>query len=158
MKPTTEYSEKMEALKAHLIACGEFTEEEAEEFTYKERWGCFSAYGYEYLVYTDEEADDATKEYILDSLWAFNPHFILRHTQFFLASSVEEDEAFEDSLKELQGRICEGANPIVKALITNLDEFVSDAIDADGRGHFLASYDGEEIEINGGKFYAYRTN
>ena len=158
MKTTIEYAEKMEALKDHLIECGEFTAEEAEDFTYEKQWDSFCAYGYEYMVLTEDEADLASREYILDSLWAFNPHFILRHTNFYSTSSVEEDEAFEDALKELQGRICEGANPIVRALIVNLDDFVNDAIQADGRGHFIAQYDGEEIEIDGGKYYAYRMN
>jgi hypothetical protein len=38
--------------------------------------------------------------------------------------------------------------------------FFKDAILADGRGHFLSSYDGEETEIKVGKtwFYIYRQN
>lgn len=158
MANTTEYTEKIEALKAHLIECGEFTADEAEEFTYEERWDCFCAYGYEYKVMTDDEATDATREYIIDSLWAFNAHFVLRHTKFYDTSSVEDDEAFEEAIKELQGRICEGVNPIIRALIEDIDEFIEDAIQADGRGHFLATYDGEEIELEHGKFYAYRMN
>ena len=155
---TTEYAERLEALKAHLIECGDFTEEETEELTYEKQWDSFCAYGYEYKVLTDEEADAATREYILDTLWAFNAHFILRHTAFYDTSSIEDDEAFEEAIKELQGRICEGVNPIIRALIENIDEFVEDAIQADGRGHFLATYDGEEIELNHSKYYAYRMN
>ena len=158
MLTKTEYLERMYALKDHLIDCGEFTAQEAEEFTYEERWETFAAYGYEYKVLTDAEADIATREYILDTLWAFNPHFILRHTEFYKTSNVNDDEAFEEALAELQGRICEGANPIVRALIADIDRFVEDAIQADGRGHFLSSYDGEEIELINGKYYAYRTN
>jgi hypothetical protein len=155
---TTEYAERLEALKAHLIECGEFTEEETEELTYREAWDSFTAWGQEYKVLTDEEADATTREYILDTLWAFNAHFILRHTAFYDTSSIEDDEAFEEAIKELQGRICEGVNPIIRALIENIDVFVDDAIQADGRGHFLATYDGEEIELNHGKYYAYRMN
>jgi hypothetical protein len=157
MKTTIEYAEKMEALKGYLIEQECFTSDEVEDLT-ETFWESFEVCGREYAVFTDEEADFAARSNILDSLWAFNPHFILRHTNFYSTSSVEEDEAFEDALKELQGRICEGANPIIRALIVNLDEFVNDAIQADGRGHFIAQYDGEEIEINGGKYYAYRMN
>jgi hypothetical protein len=41
-----------------------------------------------------------------------------------------------------------------------LDDFVKDAISADGRGHFLNKYDGKEIEvvINGAVLYVYRIN
>lgn len=35
----------------------------------------------EYLVLTDEEADERAREDIENSLWAFNPDFILRHNE-----------------------------------------------------------------------------
>ena len=157
MATTTEYKEKLEALKAHLIDNEGFTADELEEIT-ETAWESFEVCGREYAVFTDEEATYATRSNILDTLWAFNPNFILKHTEFYRASSVNEDEAFEEALGELQSRICEGANPIVKALIANLDDFVWDAIEADGRGHFLALYDGEEIELERGKYYAYRVD
>jgi hypothetical protein len=42
----------------------------------------------------------------------------------------------------------------------DIDSLVEDAISADGRGHFLSSYDGDENEetVNGQTFYIYRTN
>ena len=105
----------------------------------------------EYLVLTDEEANDATKDYILDSLWAFNSDFILNH------SSLDNWSArTEKAISKMQESLCEDANEIVKALIADMDEFISDAIDADGRGHFLAGYDGEENEED--EFYIYRIN
>lgn len=155
---TIEYTEKMESLKAHLIQSGEFTAEEAEDLTYEKQWDSFCAYGYEYLVLTDEEADKAVKKSILEDLWAFSPRFVVMHTKFYMESSIEADEAFEEALKEMQDKLCEDANPIVRALIVNIDEFIENAIQADGRGHFLSSYDGEEIELNNGKYYAYRIN
>lgn len=52
---------------------------------------------------------------------------------------------------------CESANEIVfLPIIEDFEDFVSDAIDADGRGHFLSTYDGEEVEHEG--FYLYRVN
>ena len=160
MKPTTEYTttEKLEALKAYLIETGEFSTEEAEELEWMENWETFAAYGYEYKVLTDEEADEATRESILESLWAFRARFIVEHTKFYENSTHGEDEAFCKALEELQQSICESANPIVYALIKDIDEFVEDAIDADGRGNFLSTYDGEENESACGKFYIYRIN
>ena len=41
-----------------------------------------------------------------------------------------------------------------------MDEFIEDAISADGRGHFLSSYDSEEVEIDidDETYFAYRLN
>jgi hypothetical protein len=53
-----------------------------------------------------------------------------------------------------QGDKCEDANDTIAAMITDMDEFIEDAICADGRGHFMNFYDGEEYESNG--FYIYQ--
>ena len=105
----------------------------------------------EYLVLTEDEADEKTKEYILDSLWAFNTDFILSHSNIEYAS-----DRVEKAFQKMQSELCEDANEIVKAIITDLDEFVQDAIEADGRGHFLSGYDGEENEQ--GEYFIYRIN
>lgn len=107
----------------------------------------------EYLVLTDQEADEKAGEYIEESLWAFNTGFIIDH--------MEQGEGFdyratEESIKLIQEKQCESANPVIKALIADIGEFIEDAIGADGRGHFLAGYDGEENEE--GDFYIYRIN
>jgi hypothetical protein len=114
----------------------------------------FSVYGLEYAVGTDEQAQEACKENIKQSLWAFNASFIIDHSKIAFSNDLEK------SLKEMQSKLCEGANELVAALIEDLDEFIEDAISADGRGHFLSSYDGneEEIKINNEYFYAYRLN
>lgn len=41
-----------------------------------------------------------------------------------------------------------------------MDGFIQAAISADGRGHFMSSYDGEENEVtvNDQTFYIYRLN
>lgn len=106
--------------------------------------------GGEYLVLTDNEADELAAERIKDSLWAFNAEFISSHTKHGF------DDAQLSAIKEMQGRLCESANSIIEALIVDLDHFISDAISCDGRGHFISSYDGNENEV--GEFYIYRTN
>jgi hypothetical protein len=156
MTNTTEYVEKIEALKAHLIENENFTEEEAEAISYDSRFDSFECGSWEYKVYTEEEADKAAREEILETLWAFNPEFILYHTDFYNHSTDREDDEFVAGLSKLQSSLCESANSIIKALIVDLDRFVSQAIREDGRGHFLSQYDGEEVES--GDFYLYRIN
>jgi hypothetical protein len=124
---------------------------EIKEDTYDEN--SFSFNREEYLVLTDEEADEKTTEYIMDSLWAFRPEFIANH------SNIKNNEAIK-ALEKMQETLCEDANELVRAIIKDIDRFVKDAICADGRGHFLSGYDGEENEIEHKKvmFYIYRTN
>lgn len=157
MANTTECMEKIEALRAYLINEEGFSAEEVEEIS-ETQWHSFEVCGREYEVLTFEESTDAAVEKIHETLWAFNPRFVLEHTEFYKASSAYDDFAFVEALELIQAKLCEGANPIVRALIVDLEEFARDAIECDGVGHFLASYDGEEIELELGKFYAYRVN
>lgn len=150
---------KFEALKNYLIESGEATAEdltEGIEAVYNDGWETFEIIGQEYKVLTDEEADKAAADYIKDSLWAFNADFILQHTAVFEETTDREDQEIIKALRMVQESICESANALVRALISDIDTFIEDAIDADGRGHFMSSYDGEEHESNG--FYIYRTN
>lgn len=143
---------KLEALKRFLI--NEDYIEESEELTYQEEDNCFDTSVGEFLVLTDDEADEKAREEIRQSLWAFNPDFILRHTKAYENTTEYEDEAIIEALGEVQSRICENANELVYALIKDFDEFCEDAISEDGRGHFLSYYDGKEYESD--NFYIYR--
>ena len=117
--------------------------------TSNEDVGELEEYG-DYLVLTDSEADEAAKDAILDSAWAFNPSFLSSET------GIDEEvfEAIQDN-----GR-CESNNDAILSCIADEDSFVEAAIAADGRGHFLATYDGNENEqeFNGQTYYIYRTN
>ncbi|CAB4126624.1 hypothetical protein UFOVP75_18 [uncultured Caudovirales phage] len=108
----------------------------------------FDNSGKTYLVLTDDEANKRARDYIEQSLWAFRPEFIVEHTDL-------PCEATEMVAGFCQAK-CEDANDTIRALIKDLDAFVQDAINADGRGHFMSSYDGQEHEHEG--FYIYRTN
>lgn len=134
---------RIEAL-AKFLGC------EVEDIDGEGKWGdCLYTYGREeYLVLTDEEADERAKEAILDSVWAFNPSFLRCHMG--LPGEGEE------MLKCMQEKKCEDANATFRAMLKDEDHFVEDAIRADGRGHFLAGYDGEESEAGG--FFIYRVN
>ncbi len=105
----------------------------------------YLAEGMEYLVLTDGEADQQAKNYIAGSLWAFNADFLER----FMPLNGE-------NIKKLQGG-CEDVNQAFRQLIGDkFDDFVETTILADGRGHFMSSYDGEENFQSG--FYLYRVN
>lgn len=107
----------------------------------------------DYYILTDEEADEKAKQYIEDSLWAFTPSFLASMTDF----DEEIFQAIADNGK------CESNNDVIYNTIQKtcgIDDFVSAAISADGRGHFMSSYDGCENEetVNDTTFYIYRLN
>ena len=109
----------------------------------------------EYLVLTDEEADEKAREYIRDSLWAFNVDFLMN-----FCDALDEPRA-RKAFSKMQENLCEGANELVYALVKDrFDEFVQDAIQCNGRGHFLSFYDGQENEIkyNDVWYFIYRVN
>jgi len=111
----------------------------------------FSNGSQEYAVGTDKEANEACKEYIKDSTWAFRSSFICEYCNL--------PQELAEALEAMQSKKCEGANDSILALIEKteggLDGFV-EAVSAGGRGHFLASYDGNENEKDG--FFIYRIN
>lgn len=89
----------------------------------------------DYLVLTDEQADEMVREEIEEMVWAFTPSFLSAHTGV-------DKEIFE----ALANR-SESNNESFKRMIKDFDWFVEDAVRCDGRGHFLAGYDGEEHEV-----------
>lgn len=113
--------------------------------------------GTEWKVLTEAEADKVACETIRDSLWAFNADFILAHL-----AHCENIAGYNDTKKAIetmQLNLCESCNDIVFLLIggkAGFEDFAMNAIDVDGRGHFIAWYDG--IEHEAGDFYAYRIN
>lgn len=112
--------------------------------------------GANYAVLTEEQADARAKEEILNSLWAFNADFIIRHCKNYNEMDQYEVESAVESLRHAQENCCENANGLVFALIDDMDEFVKDAIISDGRGNFISRYDGVENEQDG--FYIYRVD
>ena len=138
-------NEKVKALQNHL----ELDKDEVNEITLEDG-ECFHYGDKEYLVLTDDEADEKAKDYIKDSAWAFNSSFLASH------SKGDVDEEVFKCLSEK----CESSNDAILSLIKDVDHFVDDAISSDGRGHFMSTYDGceNEEEINKNTYYIYRTN
>src|SRR5262245_39617551 len=91
--------------------------------------------------------DRAARRAVIDSLWAFNTSFIVgflaRHHRAARHAFGSPD--VERAIKKVQESLCEDAGPLIRVLIgPHLTAFVEEAISADGRGHFLSQYDGEE--------------
>ena len=101
--------------------------------------------GDEYAVAaTEQEAFEACCENIEDSLCYFNPSFLAEQTEL----PVELFEAL--------ARTDFSDNKVYKDLIervTTIENFVQEAIDCDGMGHFLAPYDLRERMIGEYRLY-----
>jgi hypothetical protein len=153
MTHTTLTTELLKALALMQFNGDEFTINGSNAFdTYGNEIAEYDGDDDKYMVLTDEEADQKAADYIKDSLWAFNADFIIDHSKL-------PYEALE-MVQSFQQEKCEGANETIEALIEDMDGFIEDAIGADGRGHFLSSYDGHENEetVEGITFYIYRLN
>ena len=107
----------------------------------------------EYLVCSDQMADEQAKGEILSNLWAFRADFLAGETG--LPSEV---------FSCMQEKMCDNCNEAIRALVKSTcgeNSLVDAAISADGRGHFLASYDNEEISYttkSGKQVFLYRCN
>lgn len=135
LKGDEEIDERKEALEQYLKG-------EAEEIEVN----IYEIDGGEYLVLNEDEAREQVAEHIEESAWAFLPSFLSNMTELPI-------EVFD----ALQPR-CEDSNDAIVKLINitcGMEDFVTTAIDCDGMGHFLATYDHDEIELDGG-LYAYR--
>ena len=104
----------------------------------------------DFKVLTNEEADEHAKEYILETVWAFNKSFLDCHSEAIAEMDEEVWEAIQSK--------CESSNATILRLIDDIEHFVEDAVLCDGRGHFLSSYDGNEYEqqVDGEYFYIYK--
>ena len=98
--------------------------------------------GDEFLVCSDKGRDQEIRKNVRESLWAFNASFIASHARGSLDSGAIK------ALKEAQEKLCESANELVFSMIRSFKSFCEDAVRADGYGHFLSPYDGEEDEID----------
>lgn len=117
-------------------------------------------YGEEWLILTDEEAEEMARDYIIKMLWSFRTDFLMDHMDAVDSLNTREREVFKKSLEKIQCDLCEGANPIVSALVSdNIENLIDEAIEADGRGCFIGFYNGSEdsIEYDGVDYYIYRT-
>ena len=102
--------------------------------------------GDEYAVAaTEQEAFEACCENIEDSLCYFSPSFLAEQTELpveifeaLARTDFSDNEVYKDLIKR----------------VTTIENFVQEAIDCDGMGHFLAPYDLKERMI--GEYRLYR--
>jgi len=127
-------------------ALAEYLQEPIEDITSGD--GKYTTGGADYLVLTDDEAEERAREYIRESLWAFTEDFIIQHSK-----ALDYDEPSRQIIRAIQNE-CENGNEAVFKLIDDFEEFAEDAISTDGRGHFIATYDGHEREE--GEYFIYR--
>ena len=109
----------------------------------------------EYAVaLSDEVADSAAKEYIENSLWAFN------------SSTLEELTGIPNEMfSAVQETRCESSNDAIRICVDatcGIESFVDNMLRSDGRGFYLAIYNSEEIEHyfegENNAVYLYRVN
>jgi hypothetical protein len=135
-------TEKIDALRAFLGTDADITPTRWDANTFDTDEG-------EFLVLTDEEADARVIADIEETLWGFRAGF--------LADFLDIDRDCAITVIEALSEKCEDANETLRKLVGDrFDELCEEAIRADGRGHFLSSYDGVENEQDG--LFIYRTN
>ena len=98
----------------------------------------------EYIILDEEQQLEAVKDSIFETASYFNSYFLEEMTGI-------PNEAFD----ALEGH----DNAVVKIIeaTCGLYDFAEECISIDGAGHFLAHYDGEEIELDG-IYTAFRVN
>lgn len=100
----------------------------------------------EYLVLDEEEREEELQDNIKETCSYFVPEFLAEETEL----PVEVFKALVDK-NEAVYKLLE------KCVDGGFEQFCEDAVNADGYGHFLSGYDGEELELTDDLF-AYRTN
>lgn len=102
-----------------------------------------------YRVLIDEEADRIVREYIREHVWSFSPDMLVKYMKHGVSKQF---------IEAVQERCSEDCNAPLSMLIDDWDTFIEDAIQLDGRGHFLSSYDFSEEEFDGYYFYLIDNN
>ena len=99
----------------------------------------FTVDGEEWLVLDDADADAAARVRLTDSIWAFNSGFLYEHMPPNIP--IEAVRALQD--------LCEDGSDALATMLgeDGLVDLLDDAIETDGRGHALAGWDGEEVEM-----------
>ena len=93
-----------------------------------------------YVVETYEVSYEKAKQNIMEHLWAFKPSFLRRHIRYHINLT---DESIDKLCRIMQSE----ANQIFQEIL-HINLLVSNAIEEDGLGHFLNSYDGSSHEFS----------
>ena len=98
----------------------------------------------EYIILNEEQQLKSVKDSLYGTASYFNSVFLEAMTGF-PSEAFEALEGHDDAVVKIIESTC------------GLDDFVEECISNDGAGHFLAHYDGEEIELDG-IYTAFRVN
>lgn len=103
-----------------------------------------------YEIYNAAVAEERVRERIAEDLWAFHAGY--------LADMTSLPEVI---FSALSNQMNEDASPHIRRLIDvscGFEAFALDVIKLNGRGFYLADYDGHEqtIKVDGRFFYVYR--
>lgn len=148
----SDYNDQHIALGYHLnLTVEELDDIELSDYGYGNNVH-FEVHGTEYYCGTESEITNAVKEYIEQTLWAFNSSFLTKYTS---------DNIGDDVISILQEQ-CESGNDGILELVNwnnNQNEITEDAIKSDGWAHFLNGYDGKGSEetINNETYLICRT-
>lgn len=114
---------------------------------FEEGQDTFTIYGEEWVVLTEEEAEEWAYDYLVENIDNFNSNFLSEYT------GVSEEMI--DAIKE-HG---EDSRHVITVLVAcqegGLEGLVHEAIIRDGMGEFISTYDGEEIVLSN-EYSAYR--
>ena len=133
-----------------IVALAEYLECSVDDVEHDSGFDCYTAEGGEYLVLNDSDAQDHAADYIVETVWAFNADFL----SWFVPEGIEASH-----IEAMRGNQCEDFNDAATALVEagkGMDRLINEAISADGRGIFIATYDHHEIRH--GDWYIYRIN
>ena len=101
----------------------------------------------EWAIGTKSQFYKIAIERIKEELWAFRAAYLadfLEEKKVFPTWSQKEWQVFMNSLTQMQEKMCEDATPMIEALLgPHLESFIETAIEDDGLGHFVSSYDSE---------------
>ncbi len=127
------------------------------KFRHVDGHGDSSVRSTDFTVYTSEaQADADARNIVKGQLWATDPELIVKWVH--KRKDVEDKDIDATSLckavQKMQDALGEDAQQIILTMIgENLDALVELIISVESRGHFLASYDGEELRSEGLLFY-----
>jgi|WetSurMetagenome_2_1015567.scaffolds.fasta_scaffold666587_1 hypothetical protein len=107
----------------------------------------------EWFVVHEKDYSHLLTETIISTAWAFKPEFLAKLTG-------HSQVGFEELSKS---NLCENLNEFYVTIINltcGMKKFVDTAVETDGPGHYLASYDGIERKYKAGRvtYFIYRSN
>ena len=105
--------------------------------------------GIDYLVLTENEANNEVRKHILDNIPLLNSDFVNRHLIVKVESKI---------LEPILNNWCENCMKLLVLFINDYNEFINEAINIYGRGYFIGFNDKNEYKIKykGVIYYIYR--